>query len=77
MVWAVARVEEVKEVVRSLRPRHGDWVAKGNEGRGVAVRMEVTVGWEAEHSSNNNVVSPPPPTTPRTIATTMTSPSPL
>ena len=76
--WAVTRVEErvveLKEVVRSLRPCHGGWVAMTMKGGGV--RVEATVGWEAEHSSNNNNVSPPPPTTPRTRATIMMSPLP-
>ena len=32
MVWAVARVEEVKEVVRSLCPLHGGWVVVATKG---------------------------------------------
>ena len=34
VVWAVARVEEVKEVVRSSHTLHGGWVAMATKGGG-------------------------------------------
>ena len=55
MVWSVARLEEVKEVVRSLRLCHEGWVAVSmEEGVVMAVRVEAAVDWEAKRSSHNN-----------------------
>ena len=51
----MARVEEVKEAMRSSRPRHGGLGYSGNGGGAeVTVRVEAAVGWEAMRSSHNN-----------------------